>query len=295
MRLLVTGASGFIGAAVVRRAIEAGHEVVAAVRPDSDRWRIPPLWAPNHPLGFDLAEGPSQTLKQVLSHCDAVIHCAWENGRRARSDPQAQLRSFTGTTALFEAAQRAGVKRFVAIGSQAEGRPNAYARAKSATRDVLLLANSPGLVWAKLYSVFGPGERKGDSLLPRLVRSGLAMEQGMKEGISLLPLKLESDGAHFWHYLYEDDAADALIKLAEEGTAPASGIVNLYGYPPAKLRDLLNTVRMHHFPGLPIIYGMRRDPDLPCAPPWMPPKVQFADGVKRLVEAMRADARKEEE
>ena len=39
-RLLITGASGFIGSHLVRQALEAGYEVWAAVRKDSDKTRL---------------------------------------------------------------------------------------------------------------------------------------------------------------------------------------------------------------------------------------------------------------
>ena len=39
-RLLITGASGFIGSHLVRQALEAGYDVWAAVRKDSDKTRL---------------------------------------------------------------------------------------------------------------------------------------------------------------------------------------------------------------------------------------------------------------
>ena len=40
MKMLVTGAGGFIGAAVVAEALRAGYEVVGTIRPGGNNWRL---------------------------------------------------------------------------------------------------------------------------------------------------------------------------------------------------------------------------------------------------------------
>lgn len=75
MKLLITGASGFVGQYVVAQALRRGHQVSAVVRPSSDTKKLP--WA-NHPavelVRIDLRRkaGIADALKDV----DAVIHLA---------------------------------------------------------------------------------------------------------------------------------------------------------------------------------------------------------------------------
>ena len=72
MKTLITGASGFVGSAVLRKLIDAGHEVRALVRPSSDRSNLAGL-AVEFCEG-DLADPDS--LKQAVTGCDRLFHVA---------------------------------------------------------------------------------------------------------------------------------------------------------------------------------------------------------------------------
>jgi dihydroflavonol-4-reductase len=72
MRAYVTGGTGFIGGAVVRRLLEAGHEVRALVRPGADTQQLDGL--PVERVVGDLSEGAG--LRQGMAGCDWVFHIA---------------------------------------------------------------------------------------------------------------------------------------------------------------------------------------------------------------------------
>lgn len=110
-RILVTGASGFIGAHVARRLASDGHVVVATGR-DSAR-----LGALNGVVSeratTDLAEDP---LDDPLARCDVVVHCA------ALSSPWGPAAAFheanvVATERLLDASRRQRARRFVHMGS----------------------------------------------------------------------------------------------------------------------------------------------------------------------------------
>jgi len=109
MRILVTGAGGFLGGAVVRAALARGHAVTALVRGE----RQVEL-APARVVRRDLAQ--SMELEELVSGHDAVIHCA----ASMRNDAAEQQRdTVEATRALVAALERSGVGRFVLASSLA--------------------------------------------------------------------------------------------------------------------------------------------------------------------------------
>jgi dihydroflavonol-4-reductase len=112
---LVTGATGFIGSAVVRHLIAAGHDVRALVRPTSDRRNLEGVSC-QIVIG-DLAEPDS--LVAVVAGCDAVFHLAADY-RLWVPDPEAMRRvNEDGTRDLLRAAADAGASRIVYTSSVA--------------------------------------------------------------------------------------------------------------------------------------------------------------------------------
>ena len=127
MRALVTGATGFVGAAVARALLSEGWRVVALVRRGSDRRNIRSLAV--EPIVGDLTDAAS--LDRALEGCEAVFHVAADY-RLWAPDPRQLYRSnLEGTGNLLDAARRAGVGRIVytssvaTIGLPADGHPGA--------------------------------------------------------------------------------------------------------------------------------------------------------------------------
>jgi dihydroflavonol-4-reductase len=125
MKALVTGATGFVGAAVARALSVAGWQVRVLVRTGSDRGNL-------QRLAVEVVEGDLadlSSLERALEGCSGLFHVAADYRLGAR-DPQALYRTnVEGTRNILNAARTAGVGRIVytssvaTIGIPSDGSP----------------------------------------------------------------------------------------------------------------------------------------------------------------------------
>ena len=177
MRALVTGASGFVGAAVARALAQAGWQVRVLVRAASDRTNLQ-----NLPL--DIAVGDltdAATLGPALNDCDALFHVAADYRLGAPDPPQLYRTNVEGTRNLLIAAGRAGVKKIIytssvaTLGLPADGSPGTeqgavsiagmighYKRSKFMAEQLVLEAAASGtpVVIVNPSTPVGPGDVK---------------------------------------------------------------------------------------------------------------------------------------
>jgi len=115
LKSLVTGANGFVGSAVMRCLLAAGHEVRCLVRPGSDRRNL-------GKLTVEISEGDlrdTASLQRAVSGCDNLFHVAADY-RLWVPDPETMYDiNVRGTQALILAAAEAGMKRMIYTSSVA--------------------------------------------------------------------------------------------------------------------------------------------------------------------------------
>lgn len=115
MKILVTGATGFVGAAVARQLLAAGHSVRALARPHNDRRNI-------ENIDVELVEGSltdAPSLARAVQGCEGLFHVAADY-RIWVPDPQNMYKAnVEGTRILMQAALKAGVTRIVYTSSVA--------------------------------------------------------------------------------------------------------------------------------------------------------------------------------
>jgi dihydroflavonol-4-reductase len=115
MTTLVTGASGFIGSAVVRALLQAGHEVRVLLRAQSDRRNIDGL--PVSVATGDLID--RESLERAVEGCEVLFHVAADYRIWVPNPDDIYRINVTGTRDLMLAAGAAGVKRVVYTSSVA--------------------------------------------------------------------------------------------------------------------------------------------------------------------------------
>lgn len=299
MRVFVTGAGGFLGAAVVRAACADGHQVTALVRHASARL--------SQCEGVDVVRGDladHAAMRAALHHTrpDVVVHSAWAGLDRATRQSLDQFKQVETSWRLVEASAAAGASRFVGIGSQDEYGPtegavdecrlpcpvSAYGAAKLAAATLSQAAARQcgiGFAWLRLFATYGPGD--GDHwLIPSLTRQMLAGTRPQT-----------SPGTQRWDYLYIDDAARGVLAAALR--PGAEGIFNLSSGAPVTIRSVVNLIRDSAAPGMDLVFGeipfgphqimhMEGVNDrLRSATGWEP-RIELATGIARTVEALRA-------
>ena len=115
MRALVTGATGFVGAAVARALLKEGWEVRALARKGSDRRNLQRIAV--EVIEGDLAD--SASLTRALSGCEALFHVAADYRLGAFDPEQLYRTNVEGTRNILNAAREAGVRRVVYTSSVA--------------------------------------------------------------------------------------------------------------------------------------------------------------------------------
>lgn len=260
MRVLVTGAGGFVGCALLPALAARGHTVVAAVR---------------RPLGLpDVAEAVVGDIATVadwrpwLEGIDAVAHlAAWVHrpGQRgAEADRAAHAVNAEATGRLAAAAAAAGVRRFVflssvkALGESSPGRPltdadtpapaDAYGRSKlEGERRLAAAAAGTGMAAVSLRPplVHGPGVRANLLTLLRSIERGVPLPlAAVRNRRSLIHVgtladavvrALERPGAEPGPYLVADAPALSTADLVRTLAAGMGREARLWPLPPALL------------------------------------------------------------
>lgn len=256
--IIVTGATGCVGSAVVRQAIAQGMSVTCMVHKGSQRVSNLLQSEQVHVIECNLSDYYSLELE---GQYDAFIHLSWEKTYGAsRDDADIQTRNIQYTLDAVKLAHRCGCKVFVGAGSQAEYgvqsqnlTPNlpvspesGYGIAKFAAGKLsAMLCKSLGVRhnWVRILSVYGPNDGE-NTLISYAIRE-------LKAGRSPELTKCEQ----IWDYLYADDAGDAILSVAANG-------VDGRTYPLGsgqgrKLSEYIEEIRQIINPSVKVQYGVK--------------------------------------
>lgn len=257
-KIIVTGATGCVGSAIVRRALAKGMEVTSIVHEGSKRLSNLPQDEKVKIVECNLSNYGALNLPGTY---DAFIHMAWEKTFGAsRDDAEVQMRNIQYTLDACHLAKRCGCQVFVGAGSQAEygaqtvdltpdlpvNPESGYGIAKFAAGKLsAMLCKSLGMRqnWVRILSVYGPNDGE-NTLISYVIRE-------LKAGRSPELTKCEQ----IWDYLYADDAADAILAIAEKG-------IDGKAYPLGsgkgrRLSEYIDDIRSVVNPSIEVKYGVK--------------------------------------
>ncbi len=221
-RVIISGATGTIGTALIDNLINNGIEVLVLMREGSARKNS----IKSHPLikvKYCSLENLKTLKNDTGKEYDVFYHFAWSGTfGNARNDMYLQNKNVEYTLDAVSAAKEFGCKTFIGAGSQAEyGRyegvltadtpvfpENGYGIAKLCAGQMSReYAHQLGLkhIWIRILSIYGPNDGAQTMVMSTIEK--------LKNGRQAEFTK----GEQLWDYLYSADAAEAFRLLGEKG------------------------------------------------------------------------------
>lgn len=248
-RIVITGATGFIGRYLARVFLDYGNQVYALVRPGSKNTGALPV----HENLITVEAGLDHVVDciPVIGQADAFLHLAWGGVNREEIDsPEVQGRNVACSLDCVRAAAKLGCGIFMDAGSRVEygavegmmqedalcSPMNQYGKAKwEFYQKAVPLCRKYGMKYYHLrfFSVYGYGDHPW-SLISTLVRD---LRQDKKVSLSHC--------RHEWNFMYIEDAVQAVYELFRHSPLLEPGescIVNIAGSDTRPLRSFVEEI-----------------------------------------------------
>lgn len=291
----LSGSRGFVGSYAVDALLHAGYDVKCVSNSQSDNINI---------IYIDFSQ-PSSIRKALEIHTapDTFIHLGWGNVYEPHNSCHINQNVQDGIN-LIDELYKAGVKRFVSVGSSSEygdrtgalgesdpplGELNNYIKGKQALATYgLNLAQKLKTIFihVRLFYTFGAGQ-KHNSLINQLFQTYLS-----NGDMSLSPCE------HFRDYIYVSEAAEGIARIA---SVDSSGIVNLGSGNVIQLKKFVKSL-WSELDGQSesLVFGSHEVPHLEQSQPksyadltilkkmtnWVP-TLSIEDGIKKTVERLQ--------
>lgn len=250
-RVLITGASGFIGSHLARRLVQEGFEVGVIIREKSNPWRIEDILDKVSIYDADIKN--TQNILKIFSDFgpEAVYHLAayYAVEHQTAEVPLMVDANILGTLNLLEASKESEVGLFVNTSSCFVYRPsevglkenaaleplNLYALTKiHAEQACKLYSDKYGLrsITFRLFPPYGPADN-GKRLIPYAIKS---MLDGKRPAMTT--------GRQMWDFVYVGDIVDAYLRLLSISELPKGHeIFNIGTGNAVSIRDVVSMIQ----------------------------------------------------
>jgi len=234
VKVLLTGATGFLGSHLASRLLTEGHDVAAYRRPGSSLQRLDPL--AGDVVWFDLETDDVALPFQRLGRIDAVIHAATCYGRRGETFAAMFEANTAFPVRVLDAAVRFETPLFLNTDTVLDPRLNPYALSKRHFAEwgrMIAESDGPRFANIRLEHIYGAGD-DASKFTTHVVRQCL-------QNVPVIPL---TAGEQQRDFLHVDDAVAAyLVLLARQSELPPGyADVGLGSGCPATIRSFVELV-----------------------------------------------------
>ncbi|MCQ2198782.1 MAG: NAD(P)-dependent oxidoreductase [Paludibacteraceae bacterium] len=234
MKVLVTGANGYIGCHVVKELLNEGNEVVACdIRIDDS------IDSRAEKIEYNIFNSFDGNLFEKFGNPDVCLHLAWRNG--FVHNAETQMGDLSGHYNFLTALIKGGLKRVAVMGSMHEvgywegaidentpcNPSSMYGIAKNALRQSLMLyckQNECVLQWLRCYYILGD-DRRNNSIFCKIL-------EAEERGQDLFPF---TSGKNKYDFIEVDKLAVLLSKAVTQDKV--NGIINCCTGIPVSLAD----------------------------------------------------------
>ena len=297
-KVIVTGANGFVGSALIKELIKQGIDVIALDREGCNNMIPKSVRFVSHELDC------SEKIEEIISDrdIDVFYHFAWAGSAGvARTDTRLQLKNAQWTVDCLRLAKKMNCKRFVCAGSIMEqetidagfsqgntpGLGYIYGSGKLVAHTMCMsVAAEIGmeLVWAQITNAYGAGETS-----PRLINATI---RKVIEGES----PEFTAGTQNYDFVYIDDVARAFYLIGEYGHPFCHYLIGSSN--PKPLKEFLLEMKESIAPNLDFLFGnvpftgisMKLE-DFDCSKTEQDTgfraQISFAEGTRRTLEWMK--------
>jgi nucleoside-diphosphate-sugar epimerase len=238
MRIFLTGATGYVGSAILEASLRAGHAVTALVRDPEKAEHVTLRGA--KPVVGDLSKPAGYVA--AAEECDVIIHAAFDRTKNGVEIDRLAIETLLGVAARrIDAREKASV--LYTSGVWVLGDTSGPAAEDAPLRPPPLVSWRPeheGLVWRM---------SRGGRIRTAIVRPGIVY--GGARGIisDLLKdarnglVRVIGDGKNHWPCIYDRDLADLYVKLAVHPSA--SGIFHANDEADEHVSDIVEAIATH--------------------------------------------------
>jgi nucleoside-diphosphate-sugar epimerase len=244
-KVVITGATSFIGRHLIKRLLQSDYYIYAIVRPNSKNLSKLETNKNLEIIALDL-ENSDLISSRIETKCNGFFHLAWDGTRgSARDDYNLQKKNYFDSMKTINSANELGCSIYIDAGSQAEyGLYNEvitentpclpvteYGKWKyKFFQDASKLCKKDGIAFKepRFFSLYGPDDYE-DTMVISMIKKMIKNEDcDLTAGIQK------------WNFLHIDDAVEGVVKLCEEKCS--DGPYNFGSDDSRKLRDFVEVM-----------------------------------------------------